>query len=254
MSPRLPKGKPPRYSHQLNETLGPSPWYLRSVIIHGDVATWEYAPCDIAGSFPMCTTLRAGSERVVMVMGGCTYVRRIASEHVLLWTHAPAVRGTRPERLLLRRFDLRRLATIPDVDAACTSIANAHSSIVAGPAEGELDIPLRLADGVHDLAIPGWLTGVGELLILVDHPDAAWDRGGRRLWILRTSEHQLIVHSLGWFNEGDYDFGYQWLARVARDSRGRIVGDGVRISPFRLAGDDCSFDRWLRRNPFWTPR
>ena len=45
----------------------------------------------------------------------------------------------------------------------------------------------------------------------------------------------LVESAYGAFNRGDFDFGYQWITRVARDPKSRhIVGDGIRITPFRL--------------------
>jgi hypothetical protein len=38
-----------------------------------------------------------------------------------------------------------------------------------------------------------------------------------------------------WFNSGDFDFGYQWITKVVRDSNsGKIVGTGIRLKNFIL--------------------
>ncbi|MBI5301277.1 MAG: hypothetical protein HY868_04000 [Chloroflexi bacterium] len=48
-------------------------------------------------------------------------------------------------------------------------------------------------------------------------------------------DKQIVeVYPQDWFNKGDYDFGYQWITRVARDEDGKIIGDGIRLDRFRL--------------------
>jgi len=43
------------------------------------------------------------------------------------------------------------------------------------------------------------------------------------------------VYPQDWFNHGNFDFGYQWLTRIARDTEtGEITGDGIRIELFAL--------------------
>ncbi len=36
-----------------------------------------------------------------------------------------------------------------------------------------------------------------------------------------------------WWNEGNFDFGYQWITRVAREpATGNLAGDEIRFEPF----------------------
>ncbi len=49
-----------------------------------------------------------------------------------------------------------------------------------------------------------------------------------------------------WYNEGRYDFGYQWVTRVARlPNGGAIVGEGIRLGVFRLNGSNRWIAEWL---------
>jgi hypothetical protein len=51
-----------------------------------------------------------------------------------------------------------------------------------------------------------------------------------------------------WFTAAQYDLGYQWITRAARDPEShRIVGDGIRIGSFLLEEDGCRLERWLQK-------
>ena len=53
--------------------------------------------------------------------------------------------------------------------------------------------------------------------------------------VLRPRANEYDVIPQDWWNESDADFGYQWITRVGRDPKsGRLVGDGIRIEPFKL--------------------
>ena len=55
-----------------------------------------------------------------------------------------------------------------------------------------------------------------------------------------------------WFNNGQYDFGYQWITRVGRDSKTkRIFGEGIRLGFFRLDETGRNIEKWLRNDPFY---
>ena len=57
-----------------------------------------------------------------------------------------------------------------------------------------------------------------------------------------------------WFNEGNYDFGYQWITRVERNKKtGRIVGEGIRLGNFELDSTSTQIGRWLEQDVFYHP-
>jgi hypothetical protein len=95
-----------------------------------------------------------------------------------------------------------------------------------------------------------------ELLVLV-HSTAGGatsnyaDDMRLRLWIVRPVDGTVDVVPQDWFNHGAYDFDYQWVTRVAREpGTGRIVGEGVRLSPFALDDSYRRVAEWLPTNPF----
>jgi hypothetical protein len=102
-----------------------------------------------------------------------------------------------------------------------------------------ISIPARSSG---DLVITGSLNGLNECdeLLFFVHAD------GTRLWTLKPKDGMLTVAPQDWFNKGDFDRGYQWPTRVARDPHsGAIVGDGIRIGTFILDGTHRNVVKWL---------
>ena len=97
---------------------------------------------------------------------------------------------------------------------------------------------------------------IDELLVLADSTAnlAArdyWMQMHLTIWIIRPRDRTVDVVPQDWFNQGNYDFAYQGVRRVARDSNsGRIVGEGVRLDAFVLDESNRRVAKWLRSNPF----
>lgn len=89
-----------------------------------------------------------------------------------------------------------------------------------------------------------------ELLVLVDPPPEPHrrppSRADLRLWIIHPRNNSVEVIPQDWFNQADYDFGYQWVTRVARDPKtGRVVGEGIRLGAFVLDKTGRQIESWL---------
>jgi len=113
-----------------------------------------------------------------------------------------------------------------------------------------MSVSAELAEGVHQVEFPESFREFEELLVLASATPAAGASLALHLWIVRPKDAVIQVVAQDWFNESERDFGYEWVARVARDPcTQRIVGDGIRIGPFEL---DASMKRAtpLRTNPF----
>jgi hypothetical protein len=115
----------------------------------------------------------------------------------------------------------------------------------AEPPFAEVAVPTNVVDRWEEIAFPEELRRIEELLILcyssaIEHQPGA-DRNNLALMVTRPREGRYRLYPQDWFNGGGYDYGYQGVTRVARDSdSGRIHGDGFRIAPFVL-------DKSLRR-------
>ncbi len=79
---------------------------------------------------------------------------------------------------------------------------------------------------------------IAELLILchssgVDQSSGAVD--DLALLVARPRESTYQLYAQDWFSHGGFDYGYQWVTRVARDRiTGQVRGEGTRLAPFIL--------------------
>ena len=61
------------------------------------------------------------------------------------------------------------------------------------------------------------------------------DHSNLTLIVARPADGSYTLYPQDWFNAGGFDYGYEWVTRVARDPRtGKVHGDGIRIGPFVL--------------------
>jgi hypothetical protein len=73
----------------------------------------------------------------------------------------------------------------------------------------------------------------------------------RAIFAFDWLHHRVEVLPQDWFNQGNYDFGYQWIIRVARRTDGTIVGDGIRLGSFELDETNRRVKNWVTRDPFY---
>lgn len=66
--------------------------------------------------------------------------------------------------------------------------------------------------------------------------------------MMKPSENMIEVLPMDWWNHGDYDYGYEWASKIARDPKtGNVVGEGVRILPF-LLDKSGNFLGWMEES------
>jgi hypothetical protein len=121
-----------------------------------------------------------------------------------------------------------------------------------------MKVPTDLAPGRRSLEFLEPFSDLPELLILAEglYGRALVTSPGSRLaiFVIRPSDKSVTVIPQDWFNQGDYDFGYQWPTRVARDPEsGRIFGEGIRIGAFRLNEAGNQVEKWFIQDPFYGP-
>ncbi len=254
---RLPPGL-------LADTPGPSPWCLRRPDLSLPSArgplVWRSA--GDAGPRAGKMLLVAPSDDALLVLDFHCYVRPLGPPRFLVWHpegEGPAERRSTPAAVRFRVLDADALAPIPDVDPVVASMhASGRRSELAAGEIASVAVQTTLPDGRSQCAFPAALHELDELLVLT-HSTAAGEESNHhdamslRLWIVRPREGTIDVIPQDWFNRGDYDFGYQWVTRVAREPGGRIVGEGIRIGPFVLDASGRRVAEWLSTNPFeWT--
>jgi hypothetical protein len=84
--------------------------------------------------------------------------------------------------------------------------------------------------GLNRFVFPTPFEILPEILVLGDNSSISGTSIKRTIYCLRPREGCIEVLPQDWFNSGDFDFGYQWITKVVRDSNsGRIVGTGIRL-------------------------
>jgi hypothetical protein len=196
----------------------------------------------------------------LLVLDFHCYVRPLTPPRFLLWhPEGSPAGGLRSEATAVRFrvIDADGLVPLPDVAAATRAMrADGESIAFAAGQIASSRVPTSLPDGRTGFAFASAMQELDELLVLV-HSTAGGatsnyaDDMRLRLWIVRPVDGTVDVVPQDWFNHGAYDFDYQWVTRVAREpGTGRIVGEGVRLSPFALDDSYRRVAEWLPTNPF----
>ena len=146
------------------------------------------------------------------------YVRPVAGHRMLVWYDA----ATNADDILrIQLFDADGLLPLGDPHAAVARLGPGQRLLSLAAPVAAVEFSTSLSDGSHALPIPESLRGLGELPLLA--PSTADGRRQdhssqmhQRLWLLDTATGTLRVAPQDWFNQGPYDFGYQWITRMAR--------------------------------------
>jgi hypothetical protein len=220
----------------LDSAPGPTPWHVRRAGSLVPGFTWTDAgPSSAAAGI----VVLAGPHGPVLILDFHNYVLSIDPETLLVWhqrheAHAPA---TAP--VVLRTFGLRTLQPLRgDLKTLCADMRRGRAPFLsAAPPACEFPLPTTIVDERQHVTFPGALRAIPELLILC-HSSAIHSRGdfdNLALMVASPRKGWYELFPQDWFNNGGFDYEYQWVKRVARDPRtGRIHGDGTRIDPFVL--------------------
>src|SRR5262249_39422467 len=99
---------------------------------------------------------------------------------------------------------------VPDLEGIYTT----------GGEVGHFVISTNLAPGTHKVSFPAPFKDINELLILAQSTAASGKFGSNLcLFIVGPASNTVEVVPQDWFNEGPFDYDYQFITRVARDPR-----------------------------------
>ena len=171
------------------------------------------------------------------------------------WYVATTANGT-VIRLML--FEIDHLRPVGDVEGVLARLGASQRLVTAVEPSGVFEISTALPDGSHALTVPEPFRQLGELLLLAastaDGREDHFNEMHQRLWIIKPSTGELSVVPQDWFNRGSYDFGHQWITRMARVSEsGAIVGEGIRLGVFELDASHRRIAEWLITDTFYQP-
>jgi hypothetical protein len=219
-------------------TPGPSPWYLCRPGTELDSLRGRLSWKEAGNDSPRAgkSVLTAIDGTALAVLDFYCYVRPMSGHRFVLWhpsfmPNSPPGNAAWGQSLRFVVVDTDELRPLADLEAACQTLSRATARVwTDGGLVAETQVPSGLFPGEHYHPFPQEMQELEELLVL-----AAPAADQLALWVVNVRLGQIEVFPQDWFNQGNFDYGYQWVTRVAREpGTGRIVGEGIRISPFAL--------------------
>ncbi len=243
---------------------GPSPWYLRGTKIETAAGTLTWAGYGKDPVLAGISRLQTSKNNSVLLLDYYCYVRPLAGGRLLVWcehNRETDDRGTNP----FVHFDIIEIHSLkPILDhrgEAERMRKEKRRRFFVGTPLAEFTCFTTLPPGMCRLdGVPSLFKEVEETLVLADYccegaGSNTSNQMCRAIYAFNFLAAQVEVSPQDWFNKGGYDFGYQWITRVARDSRtGRIVGEGIRLGSFRLDISARNVEEWLVSDSFYGPR
>jgi hypothetical protein len=225
---------------------GPSPWYLRNALplmTSPGMLRWVDAGHD------GITFLSTPDDKVFAVFDMYCYVLTMARNRFLVWYQRKVQPGSLGD-LVLTVIDTDKLEAIDDTQSAMSEMKSQKIRIFQnGGNLSSFQISNSLSEGPHEIRIPDEFKELDELLILASSSAII-----KRLCIFHVKPKidSVEVVPQDWFNEGSFDFGYQWPTRVARNPQtGRVFGEGFRLGVFLLDDTLRGVSKWYVMDPFY---
>ncbi|MHC4212987.1 MAG: hypothetical protein ACYSWP_06375 [Planctomycetota bacterium] len=224
---------------------GPSPWYLLSSSspkvknCNGELNCVELENGYVGLNTPDGST--------VAVFGFYCYVLPLPNYHFVVWYE-------KNNFVKFHIIDTAKLKPVNNISEQLRCMKDKQESFLASDGEiGSLNIPNHLSEGTHTVCFPGALETVKELLVLY-HNNIYPEKTDLCLMIAKPKNGSVEIIPQDWFNKGEYDFGYQWPTRVARDQdTNKIYGEGVRLGRFVLDDSGRNIEKWLKKDSFYHP-
>jgi len=210
---------------------GPSPWYLRADAPH--IAGYEWRQVGDTGH-----TSLVGPSGPVLIVGWYQYVSVIERSLLLIWgqryggpvTYPISVLVFEPALLSPMGFDR---STLRD-----NAWRDGPRLLYEGTPVASFELATVIVGEPVQFAFPVPVSRLRELLILccsssVDRRPT--DEMNLALLVAHPADSAYQLYQQDWYNQGGFDYGYEWVTRVVRNPRtGRIHGEGIRIKPFVL--------------------
>lgn len=239
---------------------GPSPWYLEApwaqLRTSDGVWTWGFFDGPILSGL---SYLKRPSEDAVLLLDFYCYVLPLSNERILVWHESGRQRNANsPAQIVFRILHLNELAPLEDLEAAATEMrAESGRILFHGGNPTAYEFGSSVSEGTHALAPPAQFLDLPELLVIGDYgPQSGnnYDKMVKAIFAFDFKGRQVSVIPQSWFNQGPYDFGYQWITRVQREvNTGQIVGEGIRLGNFLLDQSGAQVQEWLHKDVFYHP-
>ncbi len=244
---------------------GPSPWYLcrDNPKLSSTRGTLKWKEGGLEQPLAGKTLLSTPTDEVLAIFGFHCYVQSLEGSKFLVWyshDRRPRTTSVTIGSIEMIILDADKLQAIKDVRSVCEDMRQTKSSLFyLNGKVSTLNIPRHLEPGIHSVEVPDEFCRLKEILMLAESTAGSksgndYDQMNLALYILKPVEKTVAIVPQDWFNRGSYDFGYQWITRVARDPVTRkIFGEGIRLGNFVLDETGQKFETWLYQDLFHHP-
>lgn len=240
-----------RMHEALSSVPGPSPWYLYKM---GPKIQTKYGVTQwlSAGDEPKTSGkfILKGGDNNLAVFNFYNYIRPLKDPLLLIWNQSYSEKSpTFPVNLFI--FDCDSLQPFSNLDEIYEQMTKEKTSIYhLGGLKDKVEIVTTQIEGKFELDFPDVLKETVDELLILAHSSGIgeWGYKGNNLCIIsvRPKTGTYEFYPQDWFNNGSYDFGYQWVTHVARDPKTqKICGDGIRIRSFVLDKTNRKIERYL---------
>lgn len=231
--------------HQLEQTVGPSPWYWNTFpafrSLSGQRFTWTHHGEQGPVGYLVTLALEKEPEKPRLALN--TYCRPFAVPPNDLGIWCPEGRSLR-----LTCFDPDRLKPFDLAEVAGWFKQSSDRIYAATPPVADFDVPLALEPGMHKIEVPAELATVDELIAPSSYKALSSDDPAFALFVFYLQAGLVEVLPQKWFTAAQYEVGRQWISRAARDPAShRIFGECVGAGSFLLEEDGCRLAHWVQR-------
>jgi hypothetical protein len=242
---------------------GPSPWYLRApwACIRTTKGNWTWSFYDDPILSGLSRLMSPQGETVLFVDFYC-YIQTLPDNKLLIWYETGRSERNKHNtpKIIFTILSLSSLITFNEPQAAAAEIrANKERVLFKGGSPQSYEVSTTLYEGTYPIAPPPEFARLPELLVIADFGPAEmssnhWEKTSRAIYVFDFNSGQVTVLPQVWFNEGTYDFGYQWITRVQREQEtNQIIGEGIRLGEFRLDKSGKQLQEWLHTDVFYHP-
>lgn len=234
-----------RIKRVLSKTIGPAPWYWETFPSFcsqaGQRFVWRHHGTN--GPIAHLVTLGLDQETDKIRIALNTYCRPFLAGPNYLGIWCPEGRNIR-----LACFDPDQLKAFDLAEVAGWFKQSSDRIYAATAPITELEIPLALSAGTHNIEVPPELGNVDELVVPTTYKAMSDDDPAFALFVLYLQAGLVEVLPQKWFTASQYRVGQQWISRAARDAEShRIVGECFGVGTFLLEQDGCRLADWIEK-------
>ena len=228
---------------QLAPTIGPAPWYWKTFpalrLNSGQQAVWEHHGEQGALAHIVSLAPQANRDQPWLALNTYTRAFPVGMDRLGIW--CPEGRNLR-----FTCFDPGNMKPFDFAEIAGWFPQSSERIYAATEPLCDFELPVNLADGMHNLEVPPELREVDELIVPTTYPEQSPDDPAMALFVVYFQAGLVEVLPQRWFTAAQYQVGRQWITRVARDKQShRIFGECFGAGSFLLEEDGVRLERWI---------